>query len=237
MTNGTPESGASVSAQEELGGFRAPAVKANPYEKIRDAIASGELEPGQPLVESSLATWCGVSRTPVREALRRLEQDGLVAWSERGLGVRKRTPEEILDIYDVRIVLEAQSARTAADRRTDRDLVMLHASLSRGGAVDPSDVPAKVIHSRSFHQLVRRAAHNEALIDLLDRISLHLSRYADAQPTLAASGRWEAAMHEYSQLVNAIERRDGPTAYDISHRYFSEARDLRVAMFVAETSD
>src|SRR5690606_26282547 len=89
-----------------------PAAKRTPYDKIRDAIVSGELAGGTPLTESSLAAWCGVSRTPIREALLRLEQDGLIVRTERGPVVRSRSPEEILDIYEVRIALEATAARS-----------------------------------------------------------------------------------------------------------------------------
>lgn len=222
------------SAATPAQGAPLPAVKANPYDKIREAIVSGDLNPGQPLVESALATWCGVSRTPVREALQRLEQDGLVAWSERGLVVRDRSPEEILDIYEVRTELEAASARTAADRRTDRDLQMLRAALALGDSVDPTKPDELVRYSRNFHLHVQRAAHNEALSDLLDRVNLHLSRYSGTQPTLAAPGRWQIARVENAALVDAIEKRDAELAHRINHAHFSKARDIRLAMFSTE---
>ena len=69
-----------------------------PYERLRQAIIEGDLRPGDQLVEVALAKWCQVSRTPIREALSRLEQDGLVARSDRGLVVLSRSAEEILDI-------------------------------------------------------------------------------------------------------------------------------------------
>src|SRR5437016_3803193 len=87
--------------------------RVSPYEQLVRAITSGDLPPGSPLIEVALAERFGVSRTPVREALTRLEQDGLVARGDLGLVVREITPEEILDIYDVRIVLEGRAASTA----------------------------------------------------------------------------------------------------------------------------
>ena len=68
-----------------------PAVRIAPYDLLKQSILSGEFEPGQALVETSLATWCGVSRTPVREALRRLEQDGLVERNDHGLASRQES--------------------------------------------------------------------------------------------------------------------------------------------------
>ena len=99
----------------------------SPYLRIRDAIIEGQFPPNTALVEQNLAEWCGVSRTPIREALRRLEQDGLVERSSRGLVVTNRTPEQILDTYEVRIVLEEAVARFAAQRHTQIDRIRLGA--------------------------------------------------------------------------------------------------------------
>src|SRR5882757_42838 len=93
-----------------------------PYDRIKQAIMDGELLPSEQLVELALAEWCLVSRTPIREALTRLEQDGLVRRTDRGMTVRENSPEEILDLYDTRIVLESRAAFVAAERRTTMDL-------------------------------------------------------------------------------------------------------------------
>src|SRR5690606_35558099 len=98
-----------------------PARPPSPYERIKEAIIAGDLAPGQPVVETALAEWCQVGRTPIREALTRLEQDGLLIRTSRGLVVRERSPDVILDIYETRILLEAAAARTAAARRTQLD--------------------------------------------------------------------------------------------------------------------
>jgi DNA-binding GntR family transcriptional regulator len=204
-------------------------ARLSPYEKIKAAILSGELAPGQPLVETSLATWCGVSRTPIREALRRLQQDGLVDRSERGMAVRERSPEEILDIYDTRLVLEAMAGRVAADRRTPYDLRTLRLWLNRGEQVAAGDKAGMVEVNESFHAAVRRASHNESLIDVLERLNLHLARYPGT--TLSSPGRWEAALHEHQELTEAIERRDSEAAHAIALAHFVAARDIRLRLF------
>jgi DNA-binding GntR family transcriptional regulator len=208
-------------------------ARLTPYERIKAAILSGELAPGQPLVETSLATWCGVSRTPIREALRRLQQDGLIDRSERGMAVRERSPEEILDIYDTRLVLEAMAGRVAADRRTPYDLRTLRLWLDRGRQVDPGDNAGMVEVNENFHSAVWRASHNESLIDLLERLNLHLARYPGT--TLSSPGRWDAARHEHQELADAIERRDSEAAHAIALAHFVAARDIRLTLFDDET--
>lgn len=207
----------------------------SPYDMLKRGILSGEFAPGQSLVETALAEWCGVSRTPIREALTRLEQDGLVHHSEGGLVVRVRSPEEILDIYETRIVLEASVGKVAADRRTDHDVRMLSYALQRGQETDASNPAAMVEANELFHRMVWRASHNEALVDLLQRLNLHLGRYPET--TLTAPGRWDEAIHEHAELAAAIEQRRGDDAYQIAHRHFERARDIRLALFAESAFD
>jgi DNA-binding GntR family transcriptional regulator len=204
-----------------------------PYERIKQAIVSGEFGPGSALVETTLAAWCEVSRTPIREALLRLEQDGLVDRNDRGLVVRERSPEQILDIYETRIALEATAGRLAADRRTDHDLRLLRRLLALGEQTPAADAAAMVEVNRGFHRAVWRASHNESLIDLLDRLELHLARYPGT--TLAVPGRWKAARHQHELLVEAIAARDATAAHELARVHFHEARDIRLDLFETET--
>lgn len=201
----------------------------SPYETLKQAILTGELEPGQPLVETALAEWCQVSRTPIREALTRLEQDGLVDRSDRGMIVRMRSPEEILDVYETRLVLEATAGRMAAERRTPHDLRLLQRLLQRGEEVDTDDPAAMVEQNRQFHRAVWRASHNESLIDLLERLNLHLARYHET--TLSYPGRWAEAKKQHALLVDAIDKRDGELAHDIALQHFTDARDIRLVQY------
>lgn len=211
---------------------RSPRV--SPYEMIKRAILSGELGAGQPLPEVALAKWCGVSRTPVREALRRLEQDGLAERSPHGLAVRERSPEEIIDLYDTRVVLEAFAGQVAAQRRTDHDIRLLRWNLEHGQGVPDTDEAAMVEANQQFHEAIWRASHNESLTDLLQRLSLHLARYPGT--TLSSPGRWAKALSEHAQLVDAIENRDGDAAHEIARGHFLAARDIRLELFARQTS-
>ncbi len=202
------------------------------YGAIKHSILSGEFEPGQPLVEAVLAAKCQVSRTPVREALSRLMQDGLVQRTARGLVVRDRSPDEVLDLYDSRILLEGSVARYAAERRTRMDLVRLRAALSRAEAIKKPSPQDMVETNTEFHQAVWHAAHNESLSDLLERLSLHVARYTFT--TLTYRGRWAQAMVQHRQITEAIDAQDQAKAGTLAEQHFTEARDIRVALWTGE---
>lgn len=204
----------------------------SPYQRIKEAILDASLLPGQQLVEATLADWCGVSRTPVREALLRLEQDGMVERSERGLIVRQRSPEQILDIYETRIVLEASAAKFAAERHSRLDQIRLERLLHEHAELRSEDATARAQMNREFHQGVWMASHNDALIDLLSRMDLHLARYPET--TLAYPGRWEQALVEHGDLVTAILQRDTASASQIAEMHFVAARDIRLALWESD---
>jgi DNA-binding GntR family transcriptional regulator len=206
-----------------------PRRKTSPYERLKNAIVSGELVPGQPLVETALAEWCEVSRTPIREALTRLEHDGLVERTDRGLAVRERSPDEILDIYEARIALEATAARVAAERRTSHDLLLFGRIAERMEALVDGDVDRMVDLNGQFHRAIRKATRNEALIDLLERLDLHLLRYPAT--TLSSPGRWAVANKQHRALIEAIEQRDGVAAAHIATEHFSDARNIRLRLW------
>lgn len=206
-----------------------PVAKITPYQRLREAIRAGELVPGQQLVEAVLADWCEVSRTPIREALSKLQHDGLVERNERGLVVRERSPEEVLDIYETRIALEGTAARMAAERRNSHDLILLRRAMGRLGAVTAGDLDAMVRSNRQFHTAVWRASHNASLIDLLERLDLHLIR--GPATTLASPGRWERANGLHRAIVDAIEARDSDGAEKSAIAHFTEARDIRLSLF------
>jgi DNA-binding GntR family transcriptional regulator len=180
------------------------------------------------LGESALATEFGISRTPVREALHRLEIERLVERAARGARVRTSSPEEILDIYEVRITLEAAAAKQAALRSTELDRMRLrsaHEAMLRAG--DDPAVRAKA--NRTFHEAIWQASHSPTLDDLLQRLNVHLIRYPTT--TLSYDDRWEAVLAEHEQLLEAIEARDGDRAHAIAERHLAGAREVRLRMY------
>lgn len=189
---------------------------------------NGEMRPGTPLVETAMAKAFGVSRTPVREALRHLEQDGIVQRVGRQLVVRVTTPEEVLEIYDCRVVLEGMAAQWAARHRTDYDLALLERSLTLM-AQQQDRTPVEMVRTNQiFHDQLWISSHNSTLCDLLDRLEVHIRRYPE--PTVSQPGRWETAMAEHRAILDAIRQRDAELAGQLSSAHMTASRDLRLQM-------
>ena len=198
-----------------------------PYEMIKAAIWDGTLEPGVQLVEAQLAEWCGVSRTPVREALTRLQHDGLVERNERGLVVRERSPEEILDIYEIRVVLEGMAARLAAERHTRMDGIRITKALERWNASTDGTNPADLVAmNQEFHRATWLASRSQTLIDLLERLTLHLGRYPAT--TLTAPGRLKTARSEHQEIADAVLAGAANAAAKAATDHFTAAMRIRL---------
>ncbi len=201
------------------------------YRRLYDDVVAGEWD-GAALVEAALARHYGTSRTPIREALRRLEHDGLVERGPRSLRVRSRSPEEILDIYDVRIPLEGLAARAAAERRGPLDVARLRRAAADMRAADVGDSRAMAAANRHFHEALWNASHSNTLVDVLRRLQDHLRRYPES--TLRAPGRWEQALTEHDQLIDLIEAGDADGARALAESHMTQARDIRLRMFSEE---
>lgn len=203
-------------------------MKLSVYEQLKRSILDGKLAAGQPLVESQLADAYGVSRTPIREALHRLQQDGIVERGDRGLRVAEGSAEQILEIYEARVVLEAAVCESAARRRTEMDVARLHGILEASPRENPS-ASEMVASNMQFHEAVWQASHNGTWVDLLSRLNTHLRRYPST--TLTAPGRWEEALEEHAALLAAIERGDAEAASSIGRAHMTKARDVRLRMW------
>ena len=203
-------------------------VATSVYEEIREAILSGHFPPDHLLVESSLATEFGASRTPVREALHRLEIEQLVERASRGMRVRSSSPEEILDIYEVRITLEAAAAKQAALRATELDRMRLRSAqdaMVRAG----SDLAERASANRMFHEALWQSSHSATLVDLLQRLNTHLIRYPTT--TLTHGDRWQVVLREHEEILEALENRDAGRAHALAELHMAGAREVRLKMY------
>jgi DNA-binding GntR family transcriptional regulator len=198
------------------------------YADLRGQILGGALPPGTPLREIALAERFGVSRTPVREALRRLQQDRLLVPGGRGMQVRAIDPHEVVQVYDMRILLEAEAAGQAALSRGEADLMRMEGLLSRDRALVDPDEATRSRTNLEFHGAVWQAAHNAVLVDLLERLSIHLVHAP--RSTLSVGDRWTAALDEHARLVAAVRARDEQAAREIAGQHMSAAREIRLAL-------
>ena len=198
------------------------------YDTLRTEIVSGVLPAGSAVREVALASRFGVSRTPVREVLRRLQHDRLLVPGARGLRVRAIDPQEVVQVYDMRILLEAEAARQAARARTAVDLAVLEGLLARDRGLGRVDDETRAATNLEFHAAVWAAGHNAVLVDLLQRLVIHLVRAP--RSTLADDARWSEALDEHAMLLDAITAGDADRAAQVAARHMSTAREIRLAL-------
>jgi len=198
------------------------------YGALRADVLSGELGAGEPVREVALASRFGVSRTPVREALRRLEHDRLLVPSSRGLVVRGLDAEEVIQTYNVRILLEGEAAAEAAAARTQADLLRLESLVERDRALKRPDDTTRAETNMEFHEAIWTATHNPVLEDLLRRLTVHLVRTPHS--TLSAPGRWKQALDEHDAIVAAVRDRDADAARSHAGAHMTTAREIRLQL-------
>ncbi|WP_404287131.1 GntR family transcriptional regulator [Glutamicibacter arilaitensis] len=199
------------------------------HERLKEDLLRGAFAPGDPLREVALAERFGVSRTPVREALTRLLHEGLLERRARGLFVREIDPEQIMQVYDLRIMLEGQAAAEAALSRTEPDLVRLEALVQRDRAlVDPDD-STRLLTNIEFHRALWRAAHNPVLEDLLERLATHQLHAPTS--TLSVGSRWTESLDEHQRIVELISERRTDQAQEQIRAHMSTAKSMRLKMF------
>jgi len=175
------------------------------YQLILDAIDVGVFKPGDRLVESDLADRFGVSRTPIREALQRLETQSLLERDGRSLIVAALNHNQMAELYVVRRELEGLAARLAAQHATDEEIRVLGEMVTADDAlIDDPNALARA--NKRFHHQLHLASHNRYLVQQLDLV--HRTMALMATTSLAVEGRGEIAQAEHRAIVDAIQSRD-----------------------------
>jgi DNA-binding GntR family transcriptional regulator len=195
------------------------------YALILEAIDSGLFKPGDRLVESDLADRFGVSRTPIREALQRLETQSLLSRDGRSLVVSSLDHTQIAELYAVRTELECLAAKLAAQHAVQEEISLLEAMVEEDHALI-GDPLALSRANRRFHTQIHLASHNRFLVQQLNLV--HRSMALLATTSLAAEGRPEVALQEHSAIVSAIAGRDGQASSDAVRLHLSTAFETRL---------
>lgn len=199
------------------------------YRTLREGIRDGSIAPGQRLVELALCDWLKVSRTPVRDALRRLQASGLVELAPGGgLQVATYDLNALNELYLVREVLEGTATGEAARHATQAELSALQESirLQRDLA---NDIPAFAIENQAFHGHLYQAAHNRFLVRTLH--ALHDS-VALLGPTAINTKEWvQRAIAQHIEIVDAISRRDPVRATELMRMHIRSGFERRVIAF------
>ncbi|MBP0481080.1 GntR family transcriptional regulator [Sagittula salina] len=197
------------------------------YSLILDAIDSGVYRPGDRLVESELADRFGVSRTPIREALQRLETQSLLTRDGRSLIVASLDHNQMAELYAVRTELEGLAARLAARHATEEEVRVLRDMVTEDRQL-MGDPAALARANRRFHKMIHLSSHNRFLVQQLDLV--HRSMALMGATSLAAQGRGEIAMAEHQAIVDAIARRDEDAAYKALKDHISVAFVTRLKL-------
>jgi DNA-binding GntR family transcriptional regulator len=195
------------------------------YESLRDAISDGRIAVGERVREEEIARNLGVSRTPVREALQRLHQRGvLVFGAGRGLVVAQLSHNQVLQLYAMREILEGSAARFAAQHATAADVAILY-RLQKELADAKPDPLLLVTLNRRFHHAIYEAAHNQYLMQTLDM--LHESFALLHNATFRVPTRRAESDEEHRRIVLAIEKRDPDAAEEAAREHIRQAQRTR----------
>ena len=195
------------------------------YSLILEAIDVGVYKPGDRLVESDLAERFGVSRTPVREALQRLETQSLLSRDGRSLIVSSLDHNQLAELYVVRRELEGLSARLAARHATSEEIQLLRSMVEEDREL-VANPPELARANRRFHKQIHLASHNRYLVQQLDLVYRTMALMATT--SLAARGRGEIALKEHDSIVRAIEARNEDAAYSALRDHISVAFKTRL---------
>ncbi len=197
------------------------------YDLILEAIDGGVYAPGDRLVESELAERFGVSRTPIREALQRLETQSLLTRDGRSLIVASLDHTQLAELYVVRGELEGLAARLAARHATPEEIQVLRDMLEADHALI-GDPEAMSRANRRFHKQIHLASHNRFLVQQLDLV--HRSMALMASTSIAAEGRPADTLAEHGVIVAAIEAGDGEAADAALRKHISKAFATRLRL-------
>jgi DNA-binding GntR family transcriptional regulator len=197
------------------------------YQAILDSIRSGVYLPGAPLREEEVAERLGMSRTPVREAMGRLQEKGLLQPAPgRGLAITTLAMEEVFELYAMRGELEAVVAKFAAQHATEAEIANLVDLNAQFGAARSAEDAARL--NRTFHARLYDAARNRylraAVLDLQETIALL------PLTTFTEKGRLLSATREHSEMLDAIRARNATGASEAARVHISNSLAARLAM-------
>ncbi len=189
------------------------------FNTLRQAILRGDLKPGERLMEISLANKLGVSRTPVREAIHKLEQEGLVLMiPRRGAEVAQITEKSLRDVLEVRGALEELAVRLACERMTGQALGELNRAAERfEKTLGSSDITSVAEADVAFHDVIYMATDNQRLIALLNNLREQMYRY---RVEYLKRGECHAQLlSEHQEIIEAITNKEVERAVEVTCRH------------------
>jgi DNA-binding GntR family transcriptional regulator len=200
------------------------------YETLRRRLTTGHYSEDVSLIPAALSDEFAVSRTPVREALGLLERDGLLAATQRGFVIRKRSDEEMLEIFEVQAILDSSAAYAAATRRSPIDLARLRELAERARAGTEPELIRQTFNR--WHDAVRHAAHNETISTLLRTLDAQVKTSAPWK-TPQADHTFDASHADHDAILDAIRAGDAERARTKMLEHHARDRDTRILQLVS----
>lgn len=193
------------------------------YILLEEAILTGEYQRGDALTEIALSKKLGVSRTPIRSALHRLAEDGLIELEpNRGAVVMGVTSDDIVDIYKIRMRLEGLASAMAAERINDEEMKLLRETVELSEFyLGKSDVEKVKELDTKFHGIIYKASGNRLLCKILSE--LHGQTRSYRRVALAVPGRLEKTIEEHKRILSAIESRAAESADALTSLHIENA--------------
>ena len=196
---------------------------------IREAIINGTFAPGERLMEIQMADEMGVSRTPVREAIRKLEMEGFVVMiPRRGTYVSNMSIKDINDVYEIRISLDTLAAGLAAERISDEELEELQRLLVKVGAAIEKNDMAKVVEADiEFHDVLYKASRNERLRNIINNLREQITVIRGV--SMRYPGRLKDTQDEHRRLVECISARNVEKSQEMARIHLENAEKTLMA--------
>lgn len=203
------------------------------FHTLREAILHGELKPGERLMEIKLANRLGVSRTPIREAIRMLELEGLVIMVPRkGAQVAQITEKDLKDVLEVRMGLEELAVKFACERITPEQMRELEQAAgefkTQVYSVEQEDITALAEADVKFHELIYRATGNQRLVQLINNLREQMYRYRIEY--LKDVDIRESLIEEHNAICRALKNHDAQSAYQYTFVHISRQQDTIMKM-------
>ena len=178
------------------------------FQTLREAILKGELKPGERLMELQLASKLGVSRTPIREAIRMLEQEGLaVTIPRKGAEVAKMTEKNMEDVLQIREALDELAVQVACDKMTDQQLENLTLAMKNfENAIQAGDLKKTAAYDVEFHDIIYESTDNPKLVTLLNNLREQIYRYRVEY--LKEKENYPMLIKEHETIVAALKEKN-----------------------------
>lgn len=205
--------------------------------EVERMILSGDMPPGERINETKIASVLGVSRAPVREALRQLESNGLLQiQTNKGMYVRDIKINEVNDLYDIRAALDGLAGEKAAERIQEKDFEILESLIDEmAKCMSERDTEAYYRTNLEFHMAIVRLSQNQSLASIYESVCKQTSLFR--MIALSLPGRLSISLEKHRKVIDALRRRDGSECARLMTKHNFEAKEVLTLAMKKKSKD